>query len=73
MRKGQTSPAFLFRGPTLRRNLLLALLVGTLLSLANQFDALLTQPWTPHLGMKLVFNYLIPFAVATASAWVNRT
>ncbi len=64
--------AYLFRGRVLRRNLIITLVVGIVLSVANQFEVLLTQAWTPRLGVKIFFNFLIPFVVSSASAWVNR-
>jgi hypothetical protein len=64
--------AYIFSWPVLKKNLVIALLVGILLSLANQLDVLLREPWTPRLGLKIFFNFLIPFGVSSASAWVNR-
>jgi putative flippase GtrA len=70
--KKRDTLAYSFRGRVLKRNLIIALVVGIVLSVANQFDVLLTQPWTPRLGVKIFFNFLIPFVVSSASAWVNR-
>jgi hypothetical protein len=52
--------------------LIIALVVGIVLSVANQLDVMLTQPWTPRLGAKICSSFLIPFVVSSASAWVNR-
>jgi hypothetical protein len=56
----------------LKRNLLIAALVGSLLSLVNQYDVLRGASFTSPLFVKLLFNYLIPFAVSSLSAAVNR-
>jgi hypothetical protein len=55
-----------------RRNCLLAAIVGLLLTIANQLDVLLAQPFSLRLGSKIVFNFLIPFAVSSTSAVMNR-
>jgi len=70
--KSRGTLAYLFCGVVPRRNLIIALVVGVLLSVANQFDVLLVQSWTPRLRVKIFFNFLIPFVVSSASAWVNR-
>lgn len=64
--------AYIYCRRVLGRNLLIALIVGSLLSLANQFDVILSSPWTTLLGLKIALNFLIPFAVASVSAWLNR-
>ena len=56
----------------LKRNGLLAIVVGCLLTLTNQLDVLLTQPFTPLLAMKIFFNFLIPFDVSSAGAAINH-
>lgn len=52
-----------FSGATVRRSLVVALLVGTVLNAINQGDALLAGrdivPW------KLLLTYFVPFAVAS--------
>ena len=40
----------------LKRNLLTALIVGCLLSLSNQMDLLLREPWSPRIGVKILLN-----------------
>ncbi len=55
-----------------RRNLLIALAVGFVLSLANQLDVILREPSTAPLAVKLFFNFLIPFIVSSISAAINR-
>jgi membrane protein CcdC involved in cytochrome C biogenesis len=56
-----------FAFPTIRRSLVVALIVGTALNLINQGDALLgsTQPviW------KLILTYVVPFAVASYGSY----
>lgn len=75
---GKTEPgsdsalSYVLRGPVLRRNLLVALVVGCVLSLANQMDVLLNQPFTTRLGLKLLFNFLVPFIVSSVSSAINR-
>ena len=64
--------AYVFSGPVLRRNLTIALIVGCVLSIANQYDLLLRVPLTASLLVKLFFNFLVPFIVSSSSAAVNR-
>ncbi len=64
--------SYLTSGAVIKRNLLIALVVGIILSAANQFDVILNQPWTLRLGIKILFNFLVPFIVASVSAWCNR-
>lgn len=52
---------------TLRRSAIVALLVGTMLNLINQPDALLGE--MPLDLVKLVLTYLVPFCVATYGAY----
>ena len=49
-----------------RRALILALIVGTILNLINQGDALVTG--TPLDLAKLLLNYLVPYCVSTYGA-----
>ena len=54
----------------LRNAIKVALVVGTLLNLINQWDALIGEAsW--RLGMTLL-NYLVPFSVASYSAAKQR-
>ena len=55
----------------LRRSLLIAFLVGTLLVAINQADLLFSGEWRPSLIWKVPLTYLVPFVVATCSALVN--
>ncbi len=53
-------------------NLMIASVVGTLLTIANQFDVILRGPVHSGLFVKIGFNYLIPFLVSSVSAYANR-
>ncbi|MGE5324477.1 MAG: hypothetical protein ACM3SW_16545 [Actinomycetota bacterium] len=63
---------FVFSRNVLRRNLLIALIVGCILSLANQYDVIGRTPLSARLVLKIFFNFLVPFIVSSASAAVNR-
>lgn len=56
------------RPRVLRRCSLIAVAVGTLLTLVNQFDVLATGRVDLALGGKIVANYLIPFVVSNLGA-----
>lgn len=64
--------AYIFSRRVVRKSLILAAVVGTLLSLVNQADVLLRDGLTPRTAIKLFMNFLIPFAVASVSAALNR-
>jgi hypothetical protein len=49
-----------------RRSLLVALIVGTILNLINQGDALVAG--MPIDGVKLLLTYLVPYCVSTYGA-----
>ena len=51
--------------PMLRRSLLTALVVGTILTLLNQGDKVLTGSWTSGLYWKVPLTYCVPFLVVT--------
>jgi hypothetical protein len=63
---------YVLSGDVLKRNLLIALAVGSLLSLTNRLDVILNRGFTARLVMKIVFNFLIPFCVSSVSALLNR-
>lgn len=63
---------YAFTRDVVRRSSFIALVVGCLLTLTNQFDVLFSGPYTLRLGVKIVLNFLIPFAVASVSAAMNR-
>ena len=74
---GDTRPSpnglrYVFSPVVLKRNCLLAVIVGCLLTLANQLDVLPSQPFTFRLGTKIFFNFLVPFAVSSTSALLNH-
>ena len=55
-----------------RKSLTIAIVVGCLLSIANQGDVLLSQPFSTRIGVKLFLNFLIPFTVSSVRAVLNR-
>jgi len=63
---------YVFSREVFRRNCAIAAIVGCLLTITNQLDALLAQPFSFRLGTKILFNFLIPFAVSSTSALINR-
>lgn len=60
------------RPAVLKRSAAIALVVGAVLSAANQGAVLLRGPWTAGLFAKVLFNCLVPFIVSSVSAAVNR-
>jgi hypothetical protein len=56
----------------LRTNLLIALGVGIVLSLANQYDVIRRTPVNTRLVAKIIANFLVPFLVSTLSVVVNQ-
>lgn len=57
--------------PMLKRSLAAALLVGTVLTLLNQGDALLSGYWSNALVWKIPLTYCVPMLVATYGALTN--
>ncbi len=55
-------------GPTVRRAIGVALVVGTALSAINELDLILTAGISPLLIAKIVLNYCVPFGVSLYSA-----
>ena len=55
-------------GPMLRRSAVVAVVVGTILTLLNQGDGLLTGQWNNALYWKIPLTYCVPFLVATYGA-----
>lgn len=51
-----------------RRCVVIALIVGTLLTAVNQFDLVTTGRVDLPLGAKIAANYVIPFAVSNLGA-----
>ena len=58
-------------GPMLRRSLLTALVVGTVLTAINQGTTLLDGNLPASLVWKVPLTYAVPFCVATWGALVN--
>jgi hypothetical protein len=58
-------------GALLRRSLLIALLVGTLLTAINQGDVIMNGTLPSELLWKVPLTYCTPFVVATWSALLN--
>ena len=54
--------------PMLRRSVVVAVVVGTILTLLNQGDGLLTGQWNNALYWKIPLTYCVPFLVATYGA-----
>jgi len=57
--------------PMLRRSLIVALVVGTILTLLNQGDVLFAGSWKSPLYWKIPLTYCVPFCVATYGALSN--
>ena len=55
-----------------KRSACISLVVGTVLSIANQYEALASGQVTSRLIVKVAFNFLVPFVVASTSAALNR-
>jgi hypothetical protein len=61
----------LLHGPMLRRSLLTALVVGTVLVAINQGNVLLDGDLPAALAWKIPLTYAVPFSVATWGALIN--
>ena len=57
--------------PMLKRSLLIALVVGSILALLNHGDKLLVGTWEAHMSWKIPLTYCVPFLVATWGALTN--
>ena len=57
--------------PMLRRSFIVALVVGTILTLLNQGDTLFSGSWNGALYWKVPITYCVPFVVATYGALTN--
>ncbi len=55
-----------FRPSTLRRTVVIALIVGTLLSVVNQADVIVRGHADAVTWARIVVNFLVPFCVSTA-------
>ncbi len=47
---------------------MIAIVVGTLLTLVNEFDAIFGSRSDPELAWRVIANYVIPFAVSNLGA-----
>ena len=63
---------YIFSGSVAKRSLAIAVVVGCLLSITNQGDVMLQEGLTPRVGVKILMNFFIPFAVSSVSALLNR-
>ena len=54
--------------PMIRRSFVAAVVVGTVLTLLNQGDLLLTGQWNNTLYWKIPLTYCVPYCVATYGA-----
>lgn len=64
--------AYALSWPVAKKSLAIAGIVGCLLSITNQGDVLLSQPFSARIGLKLLLNFVIPFTVSSVSAVLNR-
>lgn len=61
----------LLHPPMLKRSLVAALVVGTVLTALNQGDTLLAGQWSNALYWKIPLTYCVPLMVATYGALTN--
>lgn len=57
--------------PMLRRSMMASLVVGTVLTILNQGDLLLSGQWNSALLWKIPLTFCVPFLVATYGALTN--
>lgn len=57
--------------PMLRRSVIIASVVGSILTAINHGDELLSGAWTSAWLWKVPLTYSVPFSVATLSALIN--
>ena len=57
--------------PMIKKSLMASVVVGTLLTLLNQGDFLISGNWNPALYWKIPLTYCVPFLVATYGALSN--
>lgn len=57
--------------PMIKKSLMASVVVGTLLTLLNQGDFLVSGNWNPALYWKIPLTYCVPFVVATYGALSN--
>ena len=61
----------LFNAPLLRRSLVIALVVGTIILAINQGNVILGGDFPASLYWKIPLTYCVPFVVATTAALLN--
>lgn len=61
----------LTHSPLIRRSLIVAIIVGTLLTAINQGNILLAGEFPPSLYWKIPLTYAVPYCVATTGAMLN--
>ena len=64
-------PCSLLHRPMLKRSAIAALVVGSILTLLNQGDLLISAQWNNSLYWKIPLTYCVPFLVATYGALTN--
>ncbi len=64
-------PCALLHRPMLKRSLIAALVVGTVLTALNQGDAIIQGQWANALYWKIPLTYCVPFIVASYGALAN--
>ena len=57
--------------PVVRRSLIVAFVVGTILTVLNQGDVIFAGSWNGALYWKVPLTYCVPFCVATYGALSN--
>lgn len=72
MEEWTSAAAYALSPRVVRRSLLLATVVGTVLSAANQGEAIVRGAVTGRMLLKVLFNYAVPFIVSSVSAAANR-
>jgi len=58
-------------GPLMRRSLIVALIVGTILTAINQGNIILNGDFPPSLYWKIPLTYVVPYCVASTGAILN--
>lgn len=62
--------AIVFERGIVRRSAIITLVIGTILNVINQGDALVSG--TPLVAWKIVLTYIVPYCVATYGAVTTR-
>ncbi len=63
---------YVFSGPVARKSLIIAVVVGSILSAVNLGDLLMAGEMNAKMLIKIFMNFVIPFTVASVSAAANR-